>query len=83
MQAKVVSFSELGTKCWSPRRFNGHCHECETIKQCLKHNDFDCAKEGLINKKRLKAKRHYELAKIELEKARKLEKELMDENKKD
>ena len=80
MKTKTVMLSELGIKSWSARRVFGDCHECETLKQCIRHNDLDCAKQGLIKKKKLKAKKHYELAKDEIRKAQKLLKEMSSED---
>lgn len=34
MKAKSVKQSELGTNCWSPKRFFGECHECDRVEHC-------------------------------------------------
>jgi len=31
MKANIVKFSELGTNCWLPNRFNGTCHTCKRL----------------------------------------------------
>jgi len=34
MKYKIVTSSELGTDCWSAKRFTGYCHKCNHVRTC-------------------------------------------------
>lgn len=34
MKSCIVSSSELGTDCWSAKRFTNGCYKCEYVKTC-------------------------------------------------
>lgn len=45
MKHVIVKASQLGTECWSAKRFTGHCHECPRVEKCTLPE----AKVGKIN----------------------------------
>lgn len=34
MKCKVITSSNLGTDCWSTKRFIGECHICDRVQRC-------------------------------------------------
>ena len=89
MKYAEVKSSDLGTKCWSPKRFNDSCHECSMVKQCIKVYGFESAKKGMVTKMKNDASEKYKKAQEDLRKAReyikeaeKAEEELENENNK-
>lgn len=34
MKSKTVNIKDLGTDCWSAKRFTGGCYECDKVQTC-------------------------------------------------
>jgi len=67
MRYTITKKSELGTKCWHVNRVMGTCHKCYTLVQCNKRNKLPEARKGLVDSKRIKAEKKYEIAKAAMD----------------